>query len=64
KLHSTPHYRTTNIEILITKNLIKIFSNFSKSLACSIPESIYSGNYTLVAIRDIRLSCRFQASRG
>ncbi|KAJ6637801.1 hypothetical protein Bhyg_10532 [Pseudolycoriella hygida] len=60
KLHSTPHYRTTNIEILITKNLIKIFSNFSKSLACSIPESIYSGNHTLVAIRDIRLSCRFQ----
>ncbi|KAJ6640769.1 Ephexin-1 [Pseudolycoriella hygida] len=64
KLHSTPHYRTTNIEILITKNLIKIFSNFSKSLACSIPESIYSGNYTLVAIRDIRLSCRFQSSLG
>ncbi|KAJ6648000.1 hypothetical protein Bhyg_03225 [Pseudolycoriella hygida] len=62
KLHSTPHYRTTNIEILITKNLIKIFSNFSKSLACSIPESIYSGNYTLVAIRDIRLSCRFQVT--
>ncbi|KAJ6639282.1 hypothetical protein Bhyg_12025, partial [Pseudolycoriella hygida] len=62
KLHSTPHYRTTNIEILITKNLIKIFSNFSKSLACSIPESIYSGNYTLVAIRDIRLSCRFQST--